>query len=287
MSRIFIAGAAGNIGTSLLTALNTAGADVVAGVHDPDKIKTMKTQGVDARPFEFQDSDSMVSAMKGCDRMFLVIPLQEKMTRYGHLAVKAAKEAGIEYIVRSSGYAASSDAHWRLGREHGMVDQFIEDSKIPFTVLRPNTFMQNFSGYYTDMIKTGTIALPEENAKVSYIDIRDIADCAARLLLDSTGFENSYYALTGPEGLSLSDVSTQISDVCGCEIKYAPSSEDEYIQSLMDMSVPQWNIDMVVSLTRVVKLGMIGNVTKAVEHLTGKPARTFASFVAEHASAWE
>jgi len=287
MNKIFIAGAAGNIGTALLAALHGTSADVVAGVHDPDKTKTLKDLGVDARPFEFQDSDSMVRAMKGCDRMFLVIPFQEKLTRFGHLAVEAAKEAGIEYIVRSSGYAASSDAHWRLGREHGMVDQFIEDSKIPFTILRPNTFMQNFSTHYTEMIKTGTITLPEEDSKVSYIDVRDIADCAARLLLDNDGFENNYYALTGPEGLTLSDVSTQIAEAAGCEINYTSTSEDDYIESLTGMSTSQWNIDMSVSLTRIIKLGMAGNVTKAVEHLTGKPARTFATFVTEHAAVWK
>jgi hypothetical protein len=43
---------------------------------------------------------------------------------------------------------------------------------------------------------------------------------------------------------------------------------------------------MLVSLSRVIKLGMMGNVTQAVEYLTGTPARTFADFVADHADAW-
>ena len=287
MSKIFIAGAAGNIGTALLAALHDTDAEVVAGVHAPDKAKTLSGLGMNARPFYFQDKDSMVQAMEGCDRMFLVIPLQEKLARYGHLAVQAAKEAGIEYIVRSSGYAASSDAHWRLGREHGMVDQFIEDSKIPFTILRPNTFMQNFSSYLAEMIKSGTITLPEEDAKVSYIDIRDIASCAAKLLLDSDGFEDKYYALTGPEGLAMSDVAAQISKASAQEVNYTAISEDDYMETLKDMGVPEWNINMLVSLTRVVKLGMLGNVTKAVEHVTGSPARTFAGFATEHVTAWE
>jgi len=287
MSKIFIAGAAGNIGTALLAALHDSGAEVVAGVHDPDKAKTLASLGVDARPFEFQDSDSMVRAMQGCDRMFLVIPLQEKLTRYGHLAVEAAKKAGIEYIVRSSGYAASSDAHWRLGRENGMVDQFIEDSKIPFTILRPNTFMQNFSTHFVDMIKSGTIVAPEEDYKVSYTDVRDIADCAAKLLLDSKDFENKFFALTGPEGLTMSEVAAQISATSGRDVDYAPIAEEDYMEILKEMGVPEWNINMLISLTRVVKLGMIGNVTHAIEHITGKPARNFADFAAEHAVVWK
>ena len=54
-----------------------------------------------------------------------------------------------------------------------------------------------------------------------------------------------------------------------------------------EMGVPEWNINMLISLTRVVKLGMIGNVTHAIEHITGKPARNFADFAAEHAVVWK
>ncbi len=288
MSKIFVAGAAGNIGTALLASLHAAGADVVAGVHDQDKAKTLSDLGVDARPFDFEDVDSMVRAMDGCQRMFLIIPLQERLTRFGHLAVQAAKDAGIEYIVRTSGYAASSDAHWRLGREHGMVDQFVEDSGIPFTVLRPNTFMQNFSTIMAEMVKGGTISMPEEDAKVSYIDVRDIADCATTLLTSGGGEHvDKMYALTGPEGLSGADVAAQISAASGRDVTYNPIAEEAFMQGLNAMGMPEWNINMLVSLTRVVKLGMIGNVTKAVEFITGTPARTFSDFAAEHAAVWK
>lgn len=287
MSKIFVAGATGNIGSALLSTLMESGQEAVAGVHDPDKAKMLEDQGVDARLFDFQDVDSMVRAMKGCDKLFLALPLVETMARYGHLAVEAAKQAGIGYIVRSSAYAASSDAHWRLGREHGMVDQFVEDSGIPFTTLRPNTFMQNFSGWLADMIRTGAIALPDEDAKVSYIDVRDIASCAATLLVDPGEHENKFYALTGPEGLSLTEVAEQISNALDREIIYAPVAEEDYIEVLQEMGLPQWNIEMLVSLARVVKLGMAGNVTKAVEFLTGKPARTFADFAVEYAGVWK
>lgn len=285
MSRIFIAGAAGNIGSALIDTLPDKG-EIVAGVHSPGKDAPLKAKGVEARVFDFGDKDSMVSAMAGCDRLFLALPMLEKMPRFGRLAVDAAGEAGIEYIVRSSAYGASSDAHWRLGREHGMVDQFVEDSRIPFTVLRPNTFMQNFSTVLAPSIKAGTIALPEEEYKVSYIDVRDIAACAARLLHDNEGYTDSFYALTGPQGLTLNDVAAAIAEAAGVEVEYTPIEEEAFIEGLDGAGVPEWNRNMLVSLSRVVKLGMMGNVTQAVEYLTGTPARPFADFAAEHADAW-
>ncbi|CCH49010.1 NmrA family NAD(P)-binding protein [Pseudodesulfovibrio piezophilus] len=287
MSRIFVAGASGNIGAALLAALHVSQAEVVAGVHDPDKAKALKELDVDARLFDFQDPDSLARAMEGCQRMFLVLPMVETMTRFGHLAVQAAKQVGIEYIVRSSGYAASSDAHWRLGREHGMVDQFVEDSGIPFTILRPNTFMQNFASRMAGMVRSGVLALPEEAACVSYIDVRDVAACAAALLLDPGEHENRSYALTGPEGLSGAEVADRIGKAVGQDILYQPISEEEFIKIQTECGLGEWQRSMLVSLSRVVKLGMMGNVTKAVEHLTGTPARAFETFAAENVTAWK
>ncbi len=287
MSKIFVAGATGNIGTALLAQLQDTDVEVVAGVHDPDKMKPFAESGVEARLFDYKDPDSISRAMQGCDRMFFALPFTEKMGHYGHLVVEAAKASGIEYIVRSSGYAASSDAHWRLGREHGMVDQFVEDSGIPFTVLRPNTFMQYFSTSLAEMVKTGVIALPEEDACVSYIDVRDIAACAARLLLDNEGHVENFYALTGPEGLGLAEVAETIAKAAGREVKYLPVPEEEFVAALQEMGMEQWNINMLVSLSRVVKLGMAGNVTHAVSYLTDTPARTFADFAKECSAVWK
>ncbi|BDQ34449.1 SDR family oxidoreductase [Pseudodesulfovibrio portus] len=285
MGRIFIAGAAGNIGSALVEELDRDG--IVAGVHSPEKAETLAGKGVEARVFDFADADSMARAMDGCDRLFLVLPFREELARYGRLAVDAAKAAGIEYIVRSSGYGASSDAHWRLGREQGMVDQFVEDSEIPFTTLRPNSFMQNFIGPLAPMVRSGVIALPEEDYAVSYIDVRDIAACAARLLTDGEGHTGNAYALTGPEGLTLHQVAGKIAAAGGITVTYTPVEEEAFIRALDTNGVPEWNRNMLVSLSRVVKLGMMGNVTQAVEYLTGTPARSFDGFAEENAGAWK
>ena len=284
MSRIFVAGAAGNIGTPLLAALKAKGLDGVAGTHQGGRAP----EGWDGevRPFDFGDRASMVAAMAGCDKLFLAIPLVESMTRFGNTAVEAAKEAGIEYIVRTSRYGASSDAHWRLGREEGMVDQFVEDSAITFTVLRPNTFMQVFSTAMAGDVRAGTLSLPEEEYPVSYIDVRDVAECAATLFADNSGHENRFYALTGPEGLTGADVAARLAGATGKEVAYTPMDEDDFIKSLDESGLDEWTRNMQVSLSRVVKLGMMGNVTKAVEFLTGTPARTFDAFAAQNAKVW-
>ena len=138
-----------------------------------------------------------------------------------------------------------------------------------------------------DMVKSGVISLPEEDVAVSYIDVRDVAACIAALLKDNTEHIEKYYAITGPEGVSAKDVAAKISAATGKEIVFKAVPEEVHVAQLEKMGLPSWNINMLVSLCRVVNLGMMGNATKAVEFLTGTPARTFDEFAAEHADVWK
>ncbi|MDD3312068.1 NmrA family NAD(P)-binding protein [Pseudodesulfovibrio sp.] len=282
MSMIFVAGLTGPVRDAVIDALAKQGAAVAAG---PDG--TNAPAGVAVRAFDFDDQASMAAAMAGCDRLFLAPPFCETMARAGSRAVAAAREAGVSYIVLASRYDASSDAHWRMGREFGMVEQFVEDSGIPFTVLRANTPMQKFTGLLADAVRSGRVPLPEESHPVSYLDARDVAACAVRLLLDSEGHENRFYALTGPEGLTGADAAARLSDALGRAVAYEAIEEEPFIEGLDAAGYTEWQRNMEVSLSRVVKLGMMGNVTGAVEYLTGAPARTFAEFAAEHAATWK
>ena len=55
-------------------------------------------------------------------------------------------------------------------------EKIIEESGIPFTFLRQNDFMQNFVNLYSHTIKSNNaFYLPAENAKISFVDARDIS----------------------------------------------------------------------------------------------------------------
>ena len=73
-------------------------------------------------------------------------------------------------------------------------------SGVPYTILRPNFFMDNFStGFLAPMVKGGAIYLAAENAKTSFIAATDIAAVAAVAFAE--GLAGKEYNLTGPEAL--------------------------------------------------------------------------------------
>ncbi len=71
--------------------------------------------------------------------------------------VNEANNAKIKYIVKQSVMGADAEPGITPSRLHRQAEKFIEESKIPFTFLRPNFFMQNFVNYFSQTIKTQTL----------------------------------------------------------------------------------------------------------------------------------
>src|SRR5438132_8027723 len=103
------------------------------------------------------------------------------------------------------------------------VERYLEDSGIGFTHLRPNFFMQVFSGgpLLTDIRSTGAIHVPAADARISYIDARDIAAVAAAALSEA-GHVGRAYNLTGGQALDHHEVVHAISESAGRAVRYVP-----------------------------------------------------------------
>lgn len=285
---ILITGATGNIGGHLVDDLHNAGADVVAGVTTTSKGRAFEERGIPSRVVDYADPPSLTAAFAGVDRLLLLFPLVKPMTEWASNAIAAAKSAKVSFLVRSSGMGAGSDIHFDLGNVHGGIDEMVEDSSIPFTLLRPNSFMQNYVQYYGPMIKSsGAIYLPQGDGAMSLIDVRDVASAAAAVLLDPHAHQGRTYTLTGPDALSNADVARIITEVTGHGITYIAVGDETAQSGMRDMGLPDWNIRMLMSLSRHIRDGRAARITEAVRELTGRRPTTFRKFALENTRAWQ
>ena len=107
-------------------------------------------------------------------------------------------------------------------------EEIIEQSGIPFTFLRPNEFMQNFINFHSPSIKgKNAFYIPLEDAKVSLVDVRDIAAVAVKSLTDEDLHKNKTHLITGPEALSYHQVAEILSNRIGRKINYVNISDEE------------------------------------------------------------
>src|SRR5207244_4042225 len=106
----------------------------------------------------------------------------------GSELVKQLQASGAPFKVAASSPEQVENAHadcedYIFGCEHRASEKRIEVSGIPYTFLRANSFMQNFVNEYGQSIRVqGAFFLPQADARVSHIDVRDIAAVATKAL---------------------------------------------------------------------------------------------------------
>jgi uncharacterized protein YbjT (DUF2867 family) len=217
---ILVTGATGTVGSEVVKLLLSSGQHVRGTVHTTTSASSKdKFKEVEFVKTGYDKPDTLMSAFKGVDKLFLLTPVSPNATELTSNLVAGAKKAGIRYIVRLSIMGADTEiniAHLCL---HRQAEKIIEDSGIPFTVLRPNFFMQNFVDLHRHTIKSNNaFYLPADDAKVSYVDVRDIARVAVRLLTmndnnDCDKHDGKAYNITGLEALPYTELADSLSEV--------------------------------------------------------------------------
>lgn len=273
---LLITGATGTIGSELVKVLTARGAafSVMSSKPGPGRVHG-----------DFTDPASLRQAFADVDTLFLLFPLQPDSLELARNAVEAAKASGVRHIVRSSGAGADADSPVAIARLQGSIDALIEDSGIPFTFLRPNGFMQNWTNFHAAQLKAGSYAAPHGEAGVSVVDVRDIAEAAAAVLLDPQAHAGKAYTLTGGEALSTRQQVAALAAAAGRAITYTDITEAQAEAGLRAWGLPDVMVGYFMSLNHVYKQGWAAGVSPDVERLTGHAPRRFSDFAVESAAA--
>lgn len=287
-AKILITGATGNIGAILLDKLREKKVDVIAGVSPRQDIKKLESKGIKATVIDFDKPETVLKVLKEVDRVFLLFPLVEKIVEWGKNAVDSAKEAGVKHILRSSALGADIGSEYAVSRIQGEIDQAVIDSGISNTIIRPNSFMQNFIIYYGESIKyDNALYLPLGAGKTSFIDVRDVATVASEILINPEGHEGKIYDLTGSSALSNHDVADILSAETGKDVQYLPIEDEMAVRGMQEMGRPQWDIDVLMSFYRLTKEGLAAEVSSNVRDITGNEPLNFENFVKDHVKSWQ
>jgi uncharacterized protein YbjT (DUF2867 family) len=286
-NKMLITGATGNIGSFLTKYLKEKKADFIAGVPAPELGKLEK-QEVKAVELDFNDDKSLDRAMKGINSIFLLLPMLEQMDQWGKNLIYAAKRNRISFVLRSSVIDSDPDSKHFLFKVHGQIDHILRASGIPFCIVHPNSFMQNFVVYEAETINnTGSFSFAHGNARISYNDVRDIAAVDAEILTNPEEHRGREYIVTGPRAVTDGEIASILSSATGREIKYLPMSENQYAESLRKANMSQWQIKVLLSLEHNAMEDKQSMLSGIVRKITGKNPITFEQFALDYAEAWK
>jgi uncharacterized protein YbjT (DUF2867 family) len=276
MSRILVIGASGTVGSELSRRLAAQGHTVVRATSRPPA-------AADQVQVDLVTGAGLQAAFEGVDRAFFLAP-PGHVNQEALLAplIDAAAAHRLQRVVLMTAMGANADENAPMRK----AERRLEASGLSYNIIRPNWFMQNFNSFWLHGIQTaGQIFLPVGNAKGSFIDARDIAAVAARLLTDE-GFAGQAFDLTGPRALDHTEAAAILSRATGRTIGFTDITREAMLQGLVGAGLPPDYAAFLVQILGHFKAGAAERTTDAVQQVTGQPPRTFEQYASDHRASW-
>lgn len=284
--RILVIGGTGTVGSETVRQLITASVPVAVLTHSQQKAWAMP-QGVEGVVGDLKKPDSLASAFKGVDRVFLITPLSETETQEGLNAIHAAEQAKVKRIVLLSVHDVEQGAHIPHFRSKIEMEAAIRKAGIPFSILMPNNFYQNDYLFKDALLGSGVYPQPLGDIGLNRVDVRDIGEAAMHALVED-GHTGQRYPIVGATPLTGEQTAAIWSRHLGSPIRYGGDNVDAWATQARQ-AMPAWMVDdLRLMFEFFVKKGMrasAADMAKQREILHREP-RDYDSFVDETARAW-
>jgi uncharacterized protein YbjT (DUF2867 family) len=279
---ILITGASGLAGRAVLDEVRKTKARFKAMYRNANDAKKA-ANGVDAVVADFADASSLKRALEGIDTAYLVCSPIPELVELESNFIDASRASGVRHIVLNSALGAG-DYPKSFPSWHRQVEDKLKASGIAHTILRPGGFLQNITTYYAPTIRTQNAFYAAMNeAKVSLIDVRDVAGVAAKVLSAPEAHAGKTYELSGPEALSCAQIADRISKVMGRAVQYVNLPEEAARKSMTDAGAPGWLVDAELDLEFYYKMeGKTAEVTDVLEKLLGRAPIRLDQFLNEN-----
>ncbi|MCS3780437.1 NAD(P)H-binding protein [Tsukamurella ocularis] len=272
---ILVTGATGVVGRRVVAQLAANGASVRATSRTPEAADL--PDGI-----ETQSSSAPAHALvDGCASV-LIVASALGSAPHDRLAefVAAANAAQVGRLVHLS-TASVTDPLSPTGAHHRALEEVSAGFAGTRHVLRPVPFALNTLHWWGPTVRAGRFAeAPYLDVPMLPVDERDVADVAATLLLGTPEPDGPLH-LTGPEALSSREQLGLLAKALETPLDVREIEPDEVRRRLAGAGVPAPAVESLLRSFEVAALGPIAP-SDVVERTTGRPARTYAQWIADH-----
>ncbi len=153
-----------------------------------------------------------------------------------------------------------------------------------YSIVRASWFNQNWSeSFFLDPIISGEVALPMSDVLIPFVDANDIAEVAAKVLLDDA-YNGEIIEVTGPELITFKDIVNIISKVSNRKLNFYEITLEQYVEGMKQMQIPDdvvWLIEYLFSHVLTNPRNQL--VVNDIERVLGRKAKPFAEYAQETA----
>ena len=205
---VLVTGATGRQGGATAQRLLANGFHVRAFVRDPASVgaRRLAQAGAELAVGDMDDRGSLEAAMRGAYGAFSLQPslipphFSENELQQGFNVADAARSAHVRHLVYVSVGGADRDTaipHWQI---KGQIEDYIRSLGVPFTMLRPTMFMENYADpTYGVTSDNSVLRMIPPSTIVQHIAIADIGAFAALAFGEPGRFIGQAMELAGDE----------------------------------------------------------------------------------------
>jgi uncharacterized protein YbjT (DUF2867 family) len=283
--KILITGATGQVGgRTIKYLLSNQEIEIVAAVRSPEKAAPFTAKGMATVILDFDVESTHLPAFRGIDRVLIVTGYTVDMLRQSKVLLDNAKKAGVRHVVHlgACGRDDTSVAHWAW---HQLVERYIQCSGFSFTHLRPETYMQNLLSYGgKKSIKDGVIQAYVEGARLSWVDVNDVAQVAALGLAHPELHAGQTYRL-GYDARTFGELAALMTSIIGKPFRYEPLAPEVFLEAMKSAGAEMAYMDCVYEHYKRYAAGTIPGADDTFDNfpkLTGKQPTRWAGFIEQH-----
>ena len=278
---LLLTGVTGKTGGASAQALLKKGIKFRAIVRNADKAVALKASGVELVIGDVTDRAVLETALAGVEKALMTMPNGEKQLELEKQFIDVAKARGVKHVIKMSSMEAVPNATAPIPKIHYASEQYLKQSGLVWTMIKPNFFMQNLLGSGGTIKEQGKFFLPLAQGKTVMIDTRDIGACVA-LVMTTPGHEGQSYELTGPEELGFAEAAERFTKVLGRKVEYVHVPMPAYRQTLARFLTNEWHLNAVCELFQEIADGQDLHVTGTVQKITGKAPTSLEQFIRDH-----
>jgi uncharacterized protein YbjT (DUF2867 family) len=215
------------------------------------------------------DPATWPNALADTEGLFVVGPgsAADWSLRLKHLlAVARSAKVGRAVLLSSRG------VEFLPGGVVARAEQALREGPLPWTILRPTHFAQNFTeAMFTP--QNGVIRAPVGAGREPFIDVADVADVASAIL-SSGGYDGAALSLSGPEAISFPEAASILTVATGTPVRFESESDDAHIARLRADGTPEGYIRWRMAVLGGIQRGRDAYLSDGVQRVLGRRPAT-------------
>jgi uncharacterized protein YbjT (DUF2867 family) len=279
---ILVTGAGGKTGRSVLRELARQNRPARALVRDPKKIPMVLAAGAtEASIGNLLEPQTMEAAFEGISHVYHIPPnMHEEEEAIGENVLRLAEERPVEHFVYHSvlhPYVRAMPHHLKKARVEEMV--FISD--LPFTIMQPEAYMQNYIPGLAQARSEGIFPVPyPADTLLGIVDLEDIARAATAVLGRPEHYQATY-ELAGGECWTPQRMAETMGEVLKRPVRVVEIDRSAWARQALQSGMNRYQRETLqLMFDYYSQYGFWGNST-VLERLLGHAPKTFREFLVE------